>query len=152
MGPIGPCPAVADPAGGSADGTDVAGDQNTVSGDGDNEDSEVPKSTVEAVAYRLCKELNLDPDLRAEMIGMSLRSVYRHLPQDYPDDRGSRGCGPDGRSALHGSRAGVHEAHRYDDQADKRKKGWVLPRRQPVGGPNGQPVQPTSGVDLPCRA
>ncbi|MEU9505372.1 hypothetical protein AB0D32_03695 [Micromonospora sp. NPDC048170] len=57
------------------DGEDVAGD---------DRESEVPRGTAEAVAYWLRKEPNMDPELLAERIGRSLRSVYRHLPPDYP--------------------------------------------------------------------
>ncbi|WP_223884572.1 hypothetical protein [Micromonospora craniellae] len=43
-----------------------------------------PTSTAEAVAYWLRKEPDLAPEALAEKIGRSLRSVYRHLPADYP--------------------------------------------------------------------
>jgi hypothetical protein len=83
-------PAAADPADRSEDRRDVAAedideeigdDQDAASGDGD---SEVPRGTAEAVAYWLRREPNLDPELLAERIGRSLRSVYRYLPPDYP--------------------------------------------------------------------
>ncbi len=75
-------PAVANPAGGSEDDKDSAGDDaDDEVGDGD---SEIPQTTAEAVAYWLRKEPNLDPELLAERIGKSLRSVYRYLPPDYP--------------------------------------------------------------------
>ncbi|WP_175440094.1 hypothetical protein [Micromonospora nigra] len=87
-------PAVADLAGASENAKDVAGDdanQETNDGDqdaasdaNDGEDSEVPQGTAQAVAYWLNKEPNLDPELLAEKIGKSLRSVYRYLPPDYP--------------------------------------------------------------------
>ncbi|MEU9509306.1 hypothetical protein AB0D32_23840 [Micromonospora sp. NPDC048170] len=51
---------------------------------GDDRKSEVPQATAEAVAYWLRKEPNMDPEVLAERIGRSLRSVYRHLPPDYP--------------------------------------------------------------------
>ncbi|WP_285796114.1 hypothetical protein [Micromonospora sp. NBRC 107095] len=61
------------------------GDQNAAADDAnDDEDSEVPRGTAHAVAYWLRKEPNLDPELLAERIGKSLRSVYRYLPPDYP--------------------------------------------------------------------
>ncbi|MBQ0994691.1 hypothetical protein KBX08_32025, partial [Micromonospora sp. H61] len=61
------------------------GDQNAAADDAnDDEDSEVPRGTAQAVAYWLRKEPNLDPELLAERIGKSLRSVYRYLPPDYP--------------------------------------------------------------------
>ncbi|MEU5554460.1 hypothetical protein ABZ738_32295 [Micromonospora sp. NPDC047793] len=87
-------PVVADSAGESEDGTDAADDgdndemdddQHAVGGEVDDDrDSEAPKGTAEAVAYWLRKEPNLDPELLAERIGKSLRSIYRYLPQDYP--------------------------------------------------------------------
>ncbi|WP_431884129.1 hypothetical protein [Micromonospora gifhornensis] len=43
-----------------------------------------PTSTAESVAYWLRKEPDLTPELLAERIGKSLRSVYRYLPADYP--------------------------------------------------------------------
>lgn len=58
---------------------DAAGDDAN-----DDEASEVPPGTAQAVAYWLRKEPNLDPELLAERIGKSLRSVYRYLPADYP--------------------------------------------------------------------
>ncbi|WP_194820946.1 hypothetical protein [Micromonospora sp. S-DT3-3-22] len=51
---------------------------------GDDEASTIPQGTAEAVAYWLRKEPDMDPELLAEKIGKSLRSVYRHLPADYP--------------------------------------------------------------------
>ncbi|MEU8419348.1 hypothetical protein AB0C15_00540 [Micromonospora sp. NPDC048835] len=61
------------------------GDQNAAADDAnDNEDSDMPRGTAQAVAYWLRKEPNLDPELLAERIGKSLRSVYRYLPPDYP--------------------------------------------------------------------
>ncbi|RLK24732.1 hypothetical protein DER29_2663 [Micromonospora sp. M71_S20] len=57
------------------DGEDVAGDDRK---------AEPPRAIAEAVAYWLRKEPNMDPELLAERIGRSLRSVYRHLPPDYP--------------------------------------------------------------------
>ncbi|MEU8015972.1 hypothetical protein AB0B74_08395 [Micromonospora parva] len=54
----------------------------------DEEDSEMPRETAQAVAYWLRKEPNLDPELLAERIGKSLRSVYRYLPPDYPRQPG----------------------------------------------------------------
>lgn len=88
-------PAAADPADRSEDDKDVLGanaDEETDNGDqdaaaddaNDDEDSEVPRGTAQAVAYWLRKEPNLDPELLAERIGKSLRSVYRYLPPDYP--------------------------------------------------------------------
>ncbi|MFI6273079.1 hypothetical protein [Micromonospora zamorensis] len=88
-------PAAADPADRSVDDKDVLGanaDEETDNGDqdaaaddaNDDEDSEVPRGTAQAVAYWLRKEPNLDPELLAERIGKSLRSVYRYLPPDYP--------------------------------------------------------------------
>ncbi|RFS38999.1 hypothetical protein [Micromonospora craniellae] len=87
-------PVVADSAGESENDTNAAGDgdndemnddQDAVGGEVDDDrDSEAPKGTAEAVAYWLRKEPNLDPELLAERIGKSLRSIYRHLPQDYP--------------------------------------------------------------------
>ncbi|MFC6022946.1 hypothetical protein ACFP2T_43200 [Plantactinospora solaniradicis] len=61
-------------------------DQDGPRGDGD---SEVPKGTAEAVAYWLRKDPNMDPELLAERIGKSLRSVYRYLPPDYPRQPGT---------------------------------------------------------------
>ncbi|MFG1842908.1 hypothetical protein ACGFH8_31280 [Micromonospora sp. NPDC049175] len=58
------------------------GDQNAA--DDANDDAEVPRGTAQAVAYWLRKEPNLDPELLAERIGKSVRSVYRYLPPDYP--------------------------------------------------------------------
>ncbi|MFE0527125.1 hypothetical protein ACFW0V_05950 [Micromonospora parva] len=88
-------PAVADPADRTAGDKDIlgadadeeadGGDQNAAANDADDdEDSEVPRGTAQAVAYWLRKEPNLDPELLAERIGKSLRSVYRYLPPDYP--------------------------------------------------------------------
>ncbi|WP_371409328.1 hypothetical protein OG423_05615 [Micromonospora zamorensis] len=88
-------PAVADPVDRSEDEKDVLGvdaDEETDDGDpdaagddaNDDEASEVPPGTAQAVAYWLRKEPNLDPELLAERIGKSLRSVYRYLPADYP--------------------------------------------------------------------
>ncbi|MEW2427787.1 hypothetical protein AB0877_07230 [Micromonospora sp. NPDC047644] len=88
-------PADADPADRSVDDKDVlganadeetdGGGQNAAADDAnDDEDSEVPRGTAQAVAYWLRKEPNLDPELLAERIGKSLRSVYRYLPADYP--------------------------------------------------------------------
>ncbi|MEU8158827.1 hypothetical protein [Micromonospora parva] len=58
---------------------DAVGDDET-----DEEDSELPQGTAQAVAYWLRKEPHLDPEVLAERIGKSLRSVYRYLPPDYP--------------------------------------------------------------------
>ncbi|MGW3890468.1 hypothetical protein ACWD69_17410 [Micromonospora chokoriensis] len=85
-------PAVADPTDRTVDDKDILGanaDEETDDGDqtataNDDEDSEVPRGTAQAVAYWLRKEPNLDPELLAERIGKSLRSVYRYLPPDYP--------------------------------------------------------------------
>ncbi|MEV6377760.1 hypothetical protein [Micromonospora musae] len=49
-----------------------------------DDDLRVPTATAEAVAYWLRKEPNLDPELLAQRIGKSLRSVYRYLPPSYP--------------------------------------------------------------------
>ncbi|SCF42739.1 hypothetical protein GA0070216_115116 [Micromonospora matsumotoense] len=68
-------PIVVHSAGRSESGSDAAGD---------HEASAIPQGTAEAVAYWLRKEPNMDPELLAERIGKSLRSVYRHLPPDYP--------------------------------------------------------------------
>ncbi|MET8198025.1 hypothetical protein [Micromonospora taraxaci] len=87
--------AIADPAERAVDDKDVLGpnaDEEADDGDqdaaadetNDDEDSEVPRGTAQAVAYWLRKEPNLDPELLAERIGKSLRSVYRYLPPDYP--------------------------------------------------------------------
>ncbi|MGC4815076.1 hypothetical protein ACLQ29_31560 [Micromonospora sp. DT228] len=71
--------------GANADEETDDGDQNAAADDAnDDGDSEVPRGTAQAVAYWLRKEPNLDPELLAERIGKSLRSVYRHLPPDYP--------------------------------------------------------------------
>ncbi|MFG3645082.1 hypothetical protein ACGF3C_32890 [Micromonospora sp. NPDC047762] len=71
--------------GANADEETDDGDQNAAADDAnDDEDSEVPRGTAQAVAYWLRKEPNLDPELLAERIGKSLRSVYRYLPPDYP--------------------------------------------------------------------
>ncbi|MFD6754892.1 hypothetical protein [Micromonospora gifhornensis] len=43
-----------------------------------------PMNTAEAVAYWLRKEPDLAPEILAERVGRSLRSVYRYLPADYP--------------------------------------------------------------------
>ncbi|MFG2064028.1 hypothetical protein ACGFIK_21710 [Micromonospora sp. NPDC048871] len=43
-----------------------------------------PTSTAESVAYWLRVEPDLTPEMLAERIGKSLRSVYRYLPADYP--------------------------------------------------------------------
>ncbi|MEV0005665.1 hypothetical protein AB0H28_25740 [Micromonospora sp. NPDC050980] len=87
-------PAVADPADASEDDKDVTGedadeatddgDQDAAGDDAKDEALEVPQGTAQAVAYWLRKEPNLDPELLAERIGKSLRSVYRYLPPDYP--------------------------------------------------------------------
>ncbi|WLS43225.1 hypothetical protein Q3V37_17540 [Micromonospora profundi] len=88
-------PAVADPTDRTVDDKDVlganvdekadGGDQNAATDDANGgEDSEVPRGTAQAVAYWLRKEPNLDPELLAERIGKSLRTVYRYLPPDYP--------------------------------------------------------------------
>ncbi|WP_330440493.1 hypothetical protein OHB44_09910 [Micromonospora sp. NBC_00821] len=85
-------PAVGDPADGTLNDKDVRGanaDEETDDGDQNvdadaDADSEVPRGTAQAVAYWLRKEPNLDPELLAERIGKSLRSVYRYLPPDYP--------------------------------------------------------------------
>ncbi|MEU7800695.1 hypothetical protein AB0B10_15630 [Micromonospora arborensis] len=88
-------PAVADPTDRTVDDKDIlganadektdGGDQDAVADDAnDDEDSEMPRGTAQAVAYWLRKEPNLDPELLAERIGKSLRSVYRYLPPDYP--------------------------------------------------------------------
>ncbi|MEU5554106.1 hypothetical protein ABZ738_30465 [Micromonospora sp. NPDC047793] len=50
----------------------------------DNGEATVPSSTAEAVAYWLRIDPDLAPEALAEKIGRSLRSVYRHLPADYP--------------------------------------------------------------------
>ncbi|MGV9976583.1 hypothetical protein ACWDUH_02765 [Micromonospora wenchangensis] len=68
-------PIVVHSAGCSESGSDAAG--------GD-EVSAIPQGTAEAVAYWLRREPNMDPELLAERIGKSLRSVYRYLPADYP--------------------------------------------------------------------
>ncbi|MEV4826864.1 hypothetical protein ACQP2H_30190 [Micromonospora sp. CA-248260] len=68
-------PAAVPPEDRNETGTDVAG------GEGE---SEAPRGTAEAVAYWLRREPNMDPELLAEKVGKSLRSVYRHLPADYP--------------------------------------------------------------------
>ncbi|MEV2241087.1 hypothetical protein [Micromonospora sp. NPDC049891] len=60
------------------------GGQGTAGDDGDGGCAEAPRTTAEAVAYWLRREPNLDPELLAERIGRSLRSVYRYLPPDYP--------------------------------------------------------------------
>ncbi|MEU7769837.1 hypothetical protein AB0C44_00750 [Micromonospora taraxaci] len=110
-------PAGADPADRTVDDKDVLGVNADEEGDGgdqdaaadganDDEDSEVPRGTAQAVAYWLRKEPNLDPELLAERIGKSLRSVYRYLPPDYPRRPGiarrrtRRQPGPD-RNASH---------------------------------------------------
>ncbi|MEU5931084.1 hypothetical protein [Micromonospora sp. NPDC047187] len=88
-------PADAGPTDKAVDDKDILGanaDEETDDGDpdaaaddtNDDEDSEVPRGTAQAVAYWLRKEPNLDPELLAERIGKSLRSVYRYLPPDYP--------------------------------------------------------------------
>ncbi|WP_244235851.1 hypothetical protein [Micromonospora inaquosa] len=88
-------PGVAGPADRTMDDKDVLGanaDEEADRGDqgaavddaSDDEESEVPRGTAQAVAYWLHKEPNLDPELLAERIGKSLRSVYRYLPPDYP--------------------------------------------------------------------
>ncbi|MEU4595096.1 hypothetical protein [Micromonospora aurantiaca (nom. illeg.)] len=87
-------PAITDAADGSEDDKDVTdddadeqtgdGDQDGAGDANDDQDSEVPQGTAQAVAYWLRKEPNLDPELLAERIGKSLRSVYRYLPPDYP--------------------------------------------------------------------
>lgn len=59
----------------SESGSDAAGDDETPA---------TPPGTAEAVAYWLRREPNMDPELLAERIGKSLRSVYRYLPADYP--------------------------------------------------------------------
>ncbi len=66
-------------AGRSDDRKDVADED--ADGDGD---PKVPTSTAEAVAYWLRREPNIAPEMLAERIGRSLRSVYRYLPADYP--------------------------------------------------------------------
>ena len=58
---------------------DVAGGHS-----GDDCGAKAPTSTAEAVAYWLRKEPDLAPEILAERIGKSLRSVYRYLPADYP--------------------------------------------------------------------
>ncbi|MEU9507140.1 hypothetical protein AB0D32_12755 [Micromonospora sp. NPDC048170] len=68
-------PTAANPAAESASGKDNADNGGK---------SEVPQGTAEAVAYWLRKEPNMDPELLAEKVGRSLRSVYRYLPADYP--------------------------------------------------------------------
>ncbi|MEU4555746.1 hypothetical protein [Micromonospora violae] len=70
-----------------ADADDEAdrGDQDAAADEAiDDEESEVPRGTAQAVAYWLRKEPDMDPELLAERIGKSLRSVYRYLPPDYP--------------------------------------------------------------------
>ncbi|MFV2103157.1 hypothetical protein [Micromonospora sp. LOL_024] len=66
----------------SDDNTDT--DQRTGGEAADGGHPQVPKTTAEAVAYWLRREPNLDPELLAQRIGRSLRSVYRYLPPDYP--------------------------------------------------------------------
>ncbi|MGC4856658.1 hypothetical protein ACLQ24_25625 [Micromonospora sp. DT4] len=74
-----------DVPGADADEETDRGDQNAAGDDvNDDEDAQVPRGTAQAVAYWLRKEPNLDPELIAERIGKSLRSVYRYLPPDYP--------------------------------------------------------------------
>ncbi|WP_148062102.1 hypothetical protein [Micromonospora aurantiaca] len=85
-------PAVIDPAdseedkegAGCADEETDEGDQEAADDDASDDDSAVPQGTAQAVAYWLRKEPNLDPELLAERIGKSLRSVYRYLPPEYP--------------------------------------------------------------------
>ncbi|TQJ23769.1 hypothetical protein FBZ33_4085 [Micromonospora sp. A202] len=108
-------PAVADPVDRGENDKDVLGveaDEETDDGDldaagddaNDDEASEVPQGTAQAVAYWLRKEPNLDPELLAERIGKSLRSVYRYLPAEYPRRPGiarrrtGRQPGPDRRT------------------------------------------------------
>ncbi|MEV0392139.1 BTAD domain-containing putative transcriptional regulator [Polymorphospora rubra] len=50
----------------------------------DHGDSRAPTETAEAVAYWLGVDPEMDLELIAGRIGKSLRSVYRHLPPDYP--------------------------------------------------------------------
>ncbi|MFI6163080.1 hypothetical protein ACIA59_24400 [Micromonospora haikouensis] len=50
----------------------------------DDDASETPAGTAEAVAYWLGKDPDMDLEVLADRIGKSLRSVYRYLPPDYP--------------------------------------------------------------------
>jgi hypothetical protein len=74
-----------------ADGLNEAVDEQDPTSDdpndktpGDHDAPEVPAGTAEAVAYWLSKEPDVDLEVLAGRIGKSLRSVYRHLPPDYP--------------------------------------------------------------------
>ncbi|WP_327023018.1 hypothetical protein [Micromonospora sp. NBC_01739] len=79
-------PATTSPAGVNTDSDDITGDADAqrAASDGVANDGKVPTTTAEAVAYWLRKEPNLAPELLAERVGRSLRSVYRYLPPDYP--------------------------------------------------------------------
>ncbi|MEU7617251.1 hypothetical protein AB0B27_14325 [Micromonospora rifamycinica] len=68
-------PAVAYPQGRGGSGRDAAGKGG---------EPEVPQGTAEAVAYWLRREPDITPELLAEKVGRSRRSVYRYLPADYP--------------------------------------------------------------------
>ncbi|MFY1652771.1 hypothetical protein ACN27J_18010 [Solwaraspora sp. WMMB762] len=73
----------------------------TASGDTHQEPGP-PRTTAEAVAYWLDREPDLAPELLAEKIGRSLRSVYRYLPHDYPRRPGV----PRDRTSQHPNRTG----------------------------------------------
>ncbi|MFB6393549.1 hypothetical protein [Polymorphospora lycopeni] len=50
----------------------------------ERDDPRAPTETAEAVAYWLGVDPEMDLEVIAGRIGKSLRSVYRHLPPDYP--------------------------------------------------------------------
>ncbi|MEU7975212.1 hypothetical protein AB0B48_24560 [Micromonospora sp. NPDC049089] len=137
-------PAVADPAGRTVDDKDVLGanaddeadgdDQDAAADDAnDDEDSEVPRGTAQAVAYWLRKEPNLDPELLAERIGKSLRSVYRYLPPDYPRRPGIARRRTDASPAPPDARATASDVNRHPARPTIEERA-ALPTREPAGG------------------
>ncbi|MEU6022587.1 hypothetical protein [Micromonospora sp. NPDC047134] len=81
----GPRPTTSNPAVANTPSDDNTDNNQTAGSEADDGGHpQVPKTTAEAVAYWLRREPNLDPELLAQKIGKSLRSVYRYLPPDYP--------------------------------------------------------------------
>ncbi|MGC4864669.1 hypothetical protein ACLQ3B_04440 [Micromonospora sp. DT53] len=137
-------PAVGDPADRTVDDKDVHGaiaDEETDDGDpdaaaddaNDDEDSEVPRGTAQAVAYWLRKEPNLDPELLAERIGRSLRSVYRYLPPDYPRRPGIARRRTRRQPAPPDVRATASDVNRHPARPTNEERA-ALPTREPAGG------------------